>query len=93
MWLSSVGVVMTIDQPGILHLIRDGVLVSMDREKRSGDNEISLFSCFIIMLEGVKFSIYTTQEFIFLGMVVNICEIGVAVLSALYSLFMIILCS
>ena len=36
------------------------------------------------MLVEVKFSIFVTQEFIFLGMIDNICESFVAVLSILY---------
>ena len=36
------------------------------------------------MLVEVKFSIFATQEFLFLGMIDNICESFVGVLSMLY---------
>ena len=43
------------------------------------------FSHFLkILLEGEKFSISTTQKFVFLGVIGNIRECGVAALSALY---------
>ena len=72
------------DQHNRHHLINDGWLFSWTRKREAGIRrtiDILCITLFISMLVEEKFSIFVTQEFLFLGMIDNICEIFLTVLS------------